>query len=261
MDCRTDRTELLEHYRDASNLAKRANLHRDYSTGSRGWGAWLFDHLDYPQGARILEVGCGAGWLWSSTDRPETLGWSPTLYDLSAGMVAEARSTLGSRACFRFLSADSQRLPFPDETFDGLLSCHMLYHVPDRPRAIAEFRRVLRPGGRLMVATNGNRHLLELWGSIAGVIGAPPKVSSWHNFGLENGAGQLAEFFQDVTLARFPDGLVVPEAEPLVDYARSTERLDESQLGRLRDIFEHQLSTSGPIHIQKDSGLFSASKV
>ncbi|MFP6643544.1 MAG: class I SAM-dependent methyltransferase [Candidatus Latescibacterota bacterium] len=203
-------------------MAQRANLHRDHSTNSTGWGAWLADRLDYPEGARILEVGCGAGWLWSETDKAEVLGWKPTLSDLSAGMVAEARACLGQHDRFRFLTADSQHLPFPDNHFDGLPSCHMLYHVPDRARAIAEFRRVTRPGARLLVATNGNSHLKEFWEIIGRVTGSPPKMSASHNFGLENGGDQLAEHFRDVTLERFPDALVVPEVEPLVDYARSS---------------------------------------
>jgi SAM-dependent methyltransferase len=46
---------------------------------------------------------------------------------------------------------DAQRLPFPDQTFDAVLMLEMIYYVADQPAAFAECRRVLKPGGKLMV--------------------------------------------------------------------------------------------------------------
>ena len=146
MKIRTDKKELLYHYKDSSNLVRRVSLHQNYSTSSVDWSTWLFERINFPAAARILEVGCGPGGLWKSTDKADKLNWSPYLTDLSAGMVSEARAALADNERFQFVTADSQDLPFPNGHFDGLLSCHMMYHVPNRPRAIAEFRRVLRPG-------------------------------------------------------------------------------------------------------------------
>ena len=61
---------------------------------------------------------------------------------------------------------DVQELPFPDGTFDAAVAAWMLYHVPDRDRAISELARVLRPGGRLVAITNGRDHLAELWHAV-----------------------------------------------------------------------------------------------
>jgi SAM-dependent methyltransferase len=58
--------------------------------------------------------------------------------------------------------ADVQELPFADASFDVVVAAWMLYHVPDLNRGIAEFVRVLRPGGRLVAATNSVFHLHEL---------------------------------------------------------------------------------------------------
>ena len=255
---RAERSEVLAHYKDSSNLVRRANLHHDFSTAPIPWGTWLFDALDFPRAARILEVGCGAGWLWSANEKAAQLSWSPVLSDISAGMVAEARASLNHRDGFSFVTADSQQLPFPDNHFDGLLSCHMLYHVPDRAQAIAEFRRVLRPGGRLFVATNGNQHLREFWQDLGRVIPGTPNMSASLTFGLENGHDQLSRSFRQIALKRFSDALVVPVAQPLVEYARSTGRLDEEQLSQFAQIIQAKLEADGPLRIQKDVGLFVA---
>ena len=129
MKIRTDRKELLDHYKDSSNLNLRTSLHQNYSTSPVPWGSWLFDHINLPAEACVLEVGCGPGGIWKSTEKVERLNWSPYLTDLSTGMVAEARMALADNDRFRFLTADSQDLPFPDDHFDGVLSCAMMYHV------------------------------------------------------------------------------------------------------------------------------------
>lgn len=224
------------------------------------WASWVFGQIDFPEHARILEVGCGPGGLWKSTSKAEDLNWSAYLTDLSSGMVTEARAALGASSRFRFLAADAQCLPFPSAHFDGLLSCHMMYHVPNLPKAIAEFHRVLKPGGHLFVATNGGNHLKEFWQFLSLVSGDEVNMTASHSFGLENGADQLGSCFSDVKLWRFKDALVVPEVEPLMDYARSSERLSETQLNKLEQILQSKLGSGKPIHIQKESGLFSARK-
>ena len=55
-----------------------------------------------------------------------------------------------------------QDLPFGDEAFDVVAALWMLYHVPDVDRALAEIRRVLRPGGLFVAVTNGDGHLADL---------------------------------------------------------------------------------------------------
>jgi SAM-dependent methyltransferase len=104
---------------------------------------------------RILEVGCGwgelAAWLARET------GAEVVATDLSPRMVELARER-GVQAEL----ADVQELPFADASFDVVVAAWMLYHVPDLNRGIAEFVRVLRPGGRLVAATNSVFHLHEL---------------------------------------------------------------------------------------------------
>src|SRR5262245_23935802 len=81
-----------------------------------------------------------------------------------------------------------------------------------------------------------------------------------HGFNLENGAAEMSQWFVSVTLHRYADGLIVPAAEPLVAYVRSTEHLTEDELLRFQRHIEAVIERHGPIYISKDMGMFEASQ-
>jgi hypothetical protein len=81
-----------------------------------------------------------------------------------------------------------------------------------------------------------------------------------HGFNLEHGAAELSQWFAAVTLNRYADALVVPDAEPLVMYVRSTGRLTEHELARFQHHIEAVIAQHGPISISKDVGMFEASQ-
>lgn len=263
---------LSEQYRDASNLGARMALHERFSTNTYGWQRWVFDQLAVPDSGAVLELGCGPGWLWRENLARVPDGWRVTLSDLSPGMVAEARRGLGGHPAFvAFEVADAQALPFPDAAFDAVVANHMLYHVPDRARALAEIRRVLLPGGRFHAATNGRAHMRELDdlgqrlapGDDPATGGLPGEV----NFNLEGGGEELARVFPQVELRRYEDGLIVTEAEPLVDYLISRPgadrwRREHGDAGRTRLIaaVQGEIARDGAIRFTKSTGLFVAVK-
>lgn len=197
----TDSSHLDHQYHDSANLDARIALHQRFSTNPYSFYHWYFDHLDVPANARILEVGAGSGALWKEVAKRIPPGWQITLTDLSSGMLAEAERNLAHIRPFTFVQADAQEIPFPHETCDAVLANHMLYHVPDRPSALAEFRRVLRPGGHLYAATNGSGHLKELRDLLAEYTEQMP-MEGGLGFGLNNGADQLAPYFEHIELHR-----------------------------------------------------------
>jgi SAM-dependent methyltransferase len=252
-----DPTYLLrEQYRTSGKLQARIDFHVRFRTNPYDWQLWVFDHLNLPAEARVLEIGCGAGSLWLENRSRIPAGWEITLSDLSAGMLAQARRNLGIS---RLAAFDAQDLPFRDARFDAVIANHMLYHVPDRPRAFAEIRRILKPGGRFHAATGGLDQFHEL---ISLVRRFDPGLVLWEgrgpdSFVLETGAEQLAPWFSEVRLHRYDDALEVTEADPLVEYVASKVALSPEQKAAFaRFAEEERARLGGVLRVSKDYGLF-----
>src|SRR5271165_5270381 len=99
-------------------------------------------------GRRILDAGCGSGPLFAALrDR----GAIVTGFDKSAGMLELARRRLGDDADLQVADLSSP-LPFPDATFDDATASLVLHYLQDWGPPLAELRRVLKPGGRLLVS-------------------------------------------------------------------------------------------------------------
>ncbi|HLO28000.1 MAG TPA: methyltransferase domain-containing protein [Anaerolineales bacterium] len=254
-----------DQYRDSSNLDARVEIHRRFSTNSYGWFAWIFDTLaKLPEDARILELGCGHGLLWRENLNRIPAEWNITLSDLSAGMLDAAwRNLVVTGRAFNFKEIDAQSIPFEDATFDAVIANHMLYHVPYRPKAIAEIKRVLKSKGRLIATTVGENHMKEMMDWYRQVHVSKVWESFANPFTLENGLAQLKLCFPQVTLSRYEDNLQITEVEPIMAYIRSGIRvteLSEKELANLRESLEKELQEKGRIFISKDSGLFEAIK-
>jgi ubiquinone/menaquinone biosynthesis C-methylase UbiE len=101
--------------------------------------------------ARVLDIGCGTGRLAERlvAERvPSVVGC-----DFSAGMLAQAAERLASAGSRVALArGDATRLPFADATFDAAVSTEAFHWFPDQAAALRELRRVLRPGGRVLLA-------------------------------------------------------------------------------------------------------------
>jgi SAM-dependent methyltransferase len=249
-----------EQYKTSANLSARAALHQRFSTNPYGWPRWMFDQAMPYLHDPVLEVGGGPGWLWR-----ENLGRLPSdvrvcFSDLSTGMVQEARSALDGQA-FDFLNLDAQHLPFADDTFNAVLANHMLYHVPDLPRAARELARVLVPGGVLLAATNGRAHLREFDDLFSAF---EPRSQSRANlrmprFTVENAAEVLSPAFIRVEVHRYNDALWVTEAQPLVDYLLSFTAgdpyLSPKRAGEALSFFQAKIEEGGGgVRITKDAG-------
>ncbi|MEM9893930.1 MAG: class I SAM-dependent methyltransferase [Actinomycetota bacterium] len=124
----------------------------EFHSGGRPATEYLFDLLDLPMGASLLDIGCGVGGpaRYAAAHR----GLTVTGVDLTPSYIEVARRLTGwvdldDRVSFRTI-ADGP-LPLDDHTFDGASLLHVGMNVADKTALFAELARVLRPGGRLAV--------------------------------------------------------------------------------------------------------------
>ena len=106
-----------------------------------------------------LEIGSGTGYFSLNLMQQGTIG-ALTATDISPGMLeqlAETAAALGLENVTTVVT-EAETLPFEDESFDLVLGHAVLHHIPDLDRAFAEFKRVLRPGGRIVFAGEPSRY-------------------------------------------------------------------------------------------------------
>jgi arsenite methyltransferase len=102
-------------------------------------------------GARILDVGCGPGFFLTDLLDHVGAGGSVVGVDSSPQMLEVARRRCVGHRNAALLDVLATALPFADAAFDAAVCVQVLEYVPDIASALVEFRRVLRPGGRLVI--------------------------------------------------------------------------------------------------------------
>lgn len=137
---------------DYSNQAQSYDSTRGASPSVLGM---LREALAGAPGPALLDIGGGTGnYAQALTDE----GWQPLVADRSPEMLAQAKSK--GLATVR---VDATELPFADDSFDATMLVAMIHHVDQPERALAEARRVLRPGGRLALMAFTREDIEESW--------------------------------------------------------------------------------------------------
>jgi demethylmenaquinone methyltransferase/2-methoxy-6-polyprenyl-1,4-benzoquinol methylase len=106
-------------------------------------------------GPRLADIGGGTG---NYAVALREVGWDPVVIDRSPEMLAHA-----TRKGLETVTANATRLPLTDESVDAVMLVSMLHHVEDRPRALAEARRIVRNRGRLALMVYTREDIEDLW--------------------------------------------------------------------------------------------------
>jgi ubiquinone/menaquinone biosynthesis C-methylase UbiE len=141
------------HDHECAYYDERFAIRHDIRAGRRALGE-VERLLGHPvlAGEVVLDPGCGTGWQAAGLRRTLRArpGAGPVLgVDLSAGMLRRARAA----GAWPLLQADATRLPLAAGSVDLVVTRGVLHHLPDVVAALAEWRRVLRPGGAAVVVS------------------------------------------------------------------------------------------------------------
>lgn len=146
---RQDAKEFIEDY-----WTKRApgfkSLRREelQSEKMRQWQEEICRHLPTEKPLKILDIGCGAGFF---SILLAAKGYDVTGIDLTESMIEEAVSLAAEeKSNARFQVMDAEKLAFPDETFDVVVSRNVTWNLPHPEKAYVEWLRVLKTGGLLL---------------------------------------------------------------------------------------------------------------
>ncbi|MGQ0803435.1 MAG: class I SAM-dependent methyltransferase [Actinomycetota bacterium] len=210
-----DASVLDRAYGDSAKLRGRIDLYQ--------WQRPRYDlheivpeFADYTDGDRVLDVGCGPGEALARLAARQPTSTLVGL-DRSVGMLAEARRREGGA---RWAAGDVGALPVADGAVDVVLAMHMLYHARDPAAAVAELRRVLRPGGTAVVSTLGPTHLDGLREIVDDALA--PSGLRWARNRERFDPGSLFAAFADVERHELNAEVVVDDVAPVVDYVETT---------------------------------------
>lgn len=270
----TDQAHVVSQmYATEEPLAVRIRIHESYTRPKSDFHAWVLDRVPWRGDERVLDIGCGSGAYIEPVCQRLPQGGRLLAGDLSWGMLRSvaAKSLPG---CVSLLNADATQIPLPDGCCDVVLANHILGHITQIEAAVAEIRRVLRPGGCLVAATNARDsmhafitevteacyaldHLLEF-------APAPWRV----RFTLENGWAFLKPSFPAVRQETLKSELVFSEAAPPVAYINSLRHIYGLQLPEglawetLIEQVERQIrlkiTAQGEYRVAKTTGVFIA---
>ena len=209
---------VLAEYRSLAPLQVRIDTHRRYSETADDIEAAVDRAAELPPGGALLDIGCGTG---AFLRRLAATGHRGVLVgvDTSRAAVDAVRGVPGVTGHL----ASATALPFADASFDAVTARHMLYHVPDPVAAIAEARRVLRPGGRFAAVVNVADATPMLLGLTADAVAAHGLDPSVFQVPVHSGnlPAMVERVFGHAHVERHDGALVFDAPEPVIAYAVS----------------------------------------
>jgi len=216
-----------EQSSECVRLELRKHIHQTYSKNGYDYYEIAYEYLDLNPYDDVLDIGCGMGEFIFKIRKKGHMGRLIGV-DRSPDVVERARSIADKReigADFRIGSAE--HLDFPASSFNCVTALHVITNTDPR-KVLSEAGRVLKAGGRVVVATNSRMSypiLQELKEKARERFGWFYSDEWTEGFETEVASEVLRLYFSSVEEFRFEDALEYPDAEVLVDLFRSNRGL------------------------------------
>ena len=174
------------------------------------WPHWIRGAVAFLRGGRVLELGCGTGHLQQALGRA---GISHIGYDRSRPMLRQARRRLRrSGLPLRLLQGRAQALPFASGSFTDVVATFPAPYIVD-PATLSEIRRVLAPGGQLVIVDGGRLRGRGLYPAAVGALVRATEGPGEHRYGEPLIRGGFAPSTHEVEVGRSSVIVVVAVAE------------------------------------------------
>lgn len=225
------------------------------------WSRALIDHAQVSAGERVLDIGCGTG--AAARYAAERVGAAGRVVaaDINEGMIAHARR-LDSAGAVEWGLDNVESLPHADGSFDAVVGNQVLQFLPDKPKALAEIRRVLADRGRLALTVYCRLELCPAHDAVAKALEShdvdPSGIQVPYSFGDPMAFGDTLQEagFGDISVVRktlesrfaSPDKFVEALAAGGPSARHALEQLDE---GGLKDVIE-QVSRTLADYVDED---------
>ncbi len=255
-----DHNVVQEQYKSDKNLNTRISIHKKYSTNKIGFGNWIFSHYNFTPDINILELGCGTGDMWKDNLHLLSGGIKLYLTDISEGMVACAKNTLGEHTDITYGIADIEAIPYENDFFDKVIANMMLYHVPNLNKGLSEVKRVMSDKGLFYCATYGENGIVPYIAGLLKEYGVQDTTNK--NFILQNGYDILKKHFSVVQRFDYEDSLEVTDIDDMLDYIYSLKNMSSvAELARedIKAVLEKNM-VDGVLNVPKENGMFVCQK-
>ena len=245
-------------YKNAKKLSARFALY-DYSYPKFNFYDEALKALKLKGSEKILEIGCGDGKVLVGLKKNGHIG--PLVgSDLSKGMYSESvKICKKEKLSIGYIEASADKLPFEDGSFDVILAFFMIYHMPDIDLALKEWRRVLKPNGKLLVAIGSEKNLVnrkrltEPMKEKTGVT----KKRFIDSVSFESAPKMLKKYFLIKKKKLLEYNLRIPDGSLIIDAIESTkefyepkpkERIWKSCMSDIRDKVQNEINSKGYFH-------------
>ena len=269
-----EREYVTAQYRTDDNLSKRISIH-DYSTSPVGFYPWMLGKIALSSNMKILDIGCGNAAFWRSVAAllPENL--EIHLVDYSAGMLDSAEKNMREiqeqfpEKHLRFVldRRDAADFSYPVSGFDRIMANHVLFYLSREARLelYLKINALLKDDGLFSCSLIGRTHLFELHELLQKYYPEIAIPSASFDIWLEDAAQELSRFFTVLETGEQENDLLVPDAEPVLDYVSSYSAEAREIIHKDREHFlslvRVEMNEDGLFYIHKSTGMVTCGKM